>query len=304
MNSAVPPPRRLEGADLRLVRTLHADPRASISTLAKSVNESRSLVSVRLRRLLGSGAIRVVGVVNPGFMGQPLIAQISISTRGTISEVARLALDRDEIVFASAISGECDFLLEARVATREELHDLLALFRRQPSVADLSTVLDSRIIRGSIAHDSFEPIEIDDLDRTLIKLLQDDGRATYQALATGVCLSPSAVRARLQRLTDSRLLKLGVLESRGLHGAKLSIGVGLALGADDGAVTQFLRDADFVEFATETLGTYDAVATITADSPGQLLEHLETLRQLPGVNHTRSWVHLRTIKEDYRRRVT
>ena len=304
MNSAVPPPRRLEGADLRLVRTLHADPRASISTLAKSVNESRSLVSVRLRRLLGSGAIRVVGVVNPGFMGQPLIAQISISTRGTISEVARLALDRDEIVFASAISGEYDFLLEARVATREELHDLLALFRRQPSVADLSTVLDSRIIRGSIAHDSFEPIEIDDLDRTLIKLLQDDGRATYQALATGVCLSPSAVRARLQRLTDSRLLKIGVLESRGLHGAKLSMGVGLTLGADDGAVTQFLRDADFVEFATETLGTYDAVATIAADSPGQLLEHLETLRQLPGVNHTRSWVHLRTIKEDYRRRVT
>lgn len=303
MTPAAPAGRRLEGADLRLVRTLHADPRASISTLAKGVNESRSLVSVRLRRLLASGAVRVVGVVNPGFMGQPLIAQVSISTRGSISDVARLALARDEIVFASAILGEHDFLLEARVATREDLYDLLAHFRREPSVTDLSTVVDSRVIRGAIAHDTFEPIEIDDIDRALIKLLQDDGRATYQALATNVGLSPSAVRSRLRRLMDSRLLKIGVIEARGLQGAKLSMGVGLTLGDDDGTVTQLLREADFVEFATETLGSYDAVATIAADAPGQLLEHLELLRQLPGVRRTTSWIHLRTVKEDYRRRM-
>ena len=303
MTPAAPPKRRLEGADLRLVRTLHADPRASISALAKAVNESRSLVSVRLRRLLASGAIRVVGVVNPGFMGQPLIAQVAISTRGSIADVARLALNQDEIVFASAILGEHDFLVEARVATREDLYGLVARFRREPSVTDLSTVVDSRIIHGSFAHDTFEPIEIDDIDRALIRLLQDDGRATYQALATGVGLSPSAVRSRLQRLLDSRLLKIGVIEARGLQGAKLSMGVGLTLGADDGAVSRFLRDADFVEFATETLGTYDAVATIAADAPGQLLEHLEVLRRLPGVNRTTSWIHLRTVKEDYRRRM-
>ena len=303
MNSAAPPTRRLEGADLRLVRTLHADPRASISALAKAVNESRSLVSVRLRRLLASGVVRIVGVVNPGFRGQPLIAQIAISTRGSIADMARLALTCDEIVFASAILGEHDFLVEARVATREDLYALVARFRREPSVTELTLVMDSHIIHGSIAHDSFEPIEIDDVDRTLIKLLQDDGRATYQALATGVGLSPSAVRSRVQRLTDSRLLKIGVIEARGLQGAKLSMGVGLTLGADDGAVTRFLRGADFVEFATETLGSYDAVATIAADSPGQLFEHLEMLRRLPGVNRTASWIHLHTVKEDYRRRV-
>jgi DNA-binding Lrp family transcriptional regulator len=303
MNSALTTGRRLEGADLRLVRTLHADPRASVSALAKAVNESRSLVSVRLRNLIASGAIRIVGVVNPGFMGQHLIAQVSISTRGSVADVARLAVERDEIVFASAILGVHDFVVEARVATQEDLHSLLTRFRDEPSVTDLSTVMDARVIRGSIAHDTFEPIDIDAVDLALIKLLQDDGRATYQALATGVGLSPSAVRARLQRLLDSRLVKVGVIEARGLHGAKMSMGVGFTLGADGGVVSRFLRDADFVEFAAETLGAYDAIATIAADAPGQLFEHLEVLRQLPGVNHTTSWVHLRTVKEDYRRRV-
>lgn len=294
---------RLEGADLRLVRALHADPRASASALAKAVHESRTLVSARLRRLLASGAIRVVGVVNPGFMGHQVIAQVSISTRGSIAAVASLASARDEIVYASAILGVHDFVIDVRVENQQDLHALLTLFRQEPSVTGLSTVVDSRIIRGSIAHDTFDPIEIDDVDRGLIQLLQDDGRTTYQALAVGVGLSPSAVRTRLHRLLDSRLIKIGVIEARGLHGATMSMGVGFTLGADDGAVARFLHQAEFVDFAAETLGAYDAVATIAASTPAQLFEHLEVLRNLPGVHHTASWVHLRTVKEDYRRHI-
>lgn len=260
-------------------------------------------MSVRLRSLLGSGAIRIVAVVNPGFLGQRLIAQVLISTRGSVEGAARLALARDDVVFASAIMGFHDFVIEARVATPEALHSLVSRFRSEPSITDVSTVMDARVIRGSIAHDTFESIDVDDVDLALIGLLQDDGRASYQALATGVGLSPSAARARLQRLLGSRLIKVGVIEARGLHGANVSMGVGFTLGAD-GDVSRFLREAPFVEFGAETLGAFDAIATITADAPARLFEHLEVLRRLPGVTHTTSWMHLRTIKEDYRPRVS
>ncbi|MET9088106.1 AsnC family transcriptional regulator [Streptomyces sp. NPDC004237] len=51
-------------------------------------------------------------------------------------------------------------------------------------------------------------IELDAVDKILIRRLQQDGRASYTDLGKEVGLSAPAVRARVQRLTDR-----GVLES-------------------------------------------------------------------------------------------
>ena len=48
--------------------------------------------------------------------------------------------------------------------------------------------------------------EIDKLDRQILRMLQADGRATYDQIADGVGLSPSAVLRRVKRLEQDRVI--------------------------------------------------------------------------------------------------
>lgn len=291
--------RRDDGPDAALIRALHDAPRASVSALASALTEPRAAVAVHVRRLLDSGAVRIVGAVNPGFAGLHVLAHVSIATHGSIAAVTELAASLESIVFVSAVGGEYDVVMEVRVRTHDELHALLAQFRAHPDVARLATVIYSRVIRGAVAHDTFERIDVDETDQAIVRLLQHDGRASYQALAHGVGLSPSAVRSRLARLLDSRVLKIGVVEASGMQGRRLTMGVGIGLCDSGHQAIDLLHTADFVQFAAESVGTHDVIATIAGDSPSAMLDGLESLRACSSVARTSSWMHLRTIKENY-----
>ena len=54
-----------------------------------------------------------------------------------------------------------------------------------------------------------------------------------------------------------------------------------------------------VIFVARTLGRFDLLATVRAFSPGQLVELLDTVRALPGVNGMETWAHLQVVKESY-----
>ena len=47
---------------------------------------------------------------------------------------------------------------------------------------------------------------LDKLDRHILRLLQSDGRATYDQIAESVGLSPSAVLRRVKRLEEARVI--------------------------------------------------------------------------------------------------
>ena len=49
-------------------------------------------------------------------------------------------------------------------------------------------------------------IELDAIDRRILRALQNDGRMTYDVLAAEVSLSPSATLRRVRRLEDSGVI--------------------------------------------------------------------------------------------------
>ena len=59
------------------------------------------------------------------------------------------------------------------------------------------------------------PIELDAIDRRILRALQQDGRVTYDALAGEVGLSSSAVLRRVRRLEEAGVM---MLEMRDLPG--------------------------------------------------------------------------------------
>ncbi len=54
-----------------------------------------------------------------------------------------------------------------------------------------------------------------------------------------------------------------------------------------------------VIFVARTLGRFDVLVTVRAFSAAQLVELLDIVRAMPGVNAVESWAHLEVVKESY-----
>ncbi|MDI6943623.1 Lrp/AsnC family transcriptional regulator [Microbacterium barkeri] len=284
-----------------LVRALQEDGRASIHSLALRLGQSRAAVSTRLRAMLADGTVRVVAAVDPAFLGQHVLAHVSVRADGSVQPIAEHLRGLPETVLVSAVGGSHDLVTEVRVGSMATLHELLARIRGLGGVVDISTLIYSTVVKGFFVSDYQGDLVIDDIDMSLIEMLQRDGRMSYRALGEAVRLSPSAVTTRVQRLIAGGVIKISAVEARGLAHRQLSMGVGLNLSGEDDAVIDALREWRGVDFAARTLGRFDAVATLVEPTAGALYASLERLRTLPGVARMESWLHLAVLKEDYAR---
>lgn len=287
--------------DAELIRALQEDGRASIRSLALRLGQSRAAVAARLRSMLDDRTVRVVAAVDPVFLGQHVLAHVSIRTDGTVEAVAEHLRDMHETVLVSAVGGSHDLVTEVRLGSMEELHDLLAQIRAIAGVLDINTIIYSTVVKGFFVSEYHGDVTLDGIDEALIEQLQADGRTSFRALGEAVRLSPSAVATRVQRLIDGGVIKISAVEARGLAHRQLSMGVGLNLDHDDESVIEALRTGRGVDFAARTLGRFDAVATLVEPSAGALYASLERLRALPGVTRIEAWLHLAVLKEDYAR---
>ncbi|KJL47940.1 leucine-responsive transcriptional regulator [Microbacterium hydrocarbonoxydans] len=286
--------------DAELIRALQEDGRASIRSLADRLSQTRAAVAARLRVLLDDRTVRVVAAVDPVFLGQHVLAHVSIRTAGPAARVAAPLRDMPETVFVSSVGGAYDLVTEVRLGSMAELHDLLARIRALDGVLDISTIIYSTVVKGFFVSEYHGDITLDAIDEALVEQLQIDGRKSFRALGEAVRLSPSAVATRVQRLTDGGVIKISAVEARGLEHRQLSMGVGVNLD-DDTAIVEELRTGRGVDFAARTLGRFDVVATLVEPSAGALYASLERLRALPGVTRTEAWLHLAVLKEDYAR---
>lgn len=284
-----------------LVRALQEDGRASIHSLALRLGQSRAAVSTRLRAMLADGTVRVVAAVDPAFLGQHVLAHVSVRADGSVQPIAEHLRGLPETVLVSAVGGSHDLVTEVRVGSMATLHELLARIRGLSGVVDISTLIYSTVVKGFFVSDYQGDLVIDDIDMSLIEMLQRDGRMSYRALGEAIRLSPSAVTTRVQRLIAGGVIKISAVEARGLAHPQLSMGVGLNLSGEDDAVIDALREWRGVDFAAHTLGRFDAVATLVEPTAGGLYASLERLRTLPGVARMESWLHLAVLKEDYAR---
>lgn len=146
------------------------------------------------------------------------------------------------------------------------------------------------------------PEELDRTDRRILQALQDDGRITNQKLAERVSLSPTAVLARVQRLTRSGYI-LGY-EARlnpQLLGAGLLVFVEVLLDRTTPNVFEAFKAA--VQVHPEVLechmvaGGFDyLLKTRVADMDAYRRFAGSVLWRLPGVRETRTYAVMEEVK--------
>ena len=149
---------------------------------------------------------------------------------------------------------------------------------------------------------SIETPDIDRIDRRILDVLQREGRISNLKLAESVALSPTAVLARVQRLTREGYI-LGY-EAR-LNPLKLGAGmlvfVEILLDRTNANVFEQFRAA--VQVRAEIMechlvaGGFDYLLKIrTADMNSYRAFSGDVLWQLPGVRETRTYAVMEEVK--------
>jgi Lrp/AsnC family transcriptional regulator for asnA, asnC and gidA len=139
---------------------------------------------------------------------------------------------------------------------------------------------------------------LDDADKAIVELLQQDGRMSYTRIARAVGLSEAAVRTRVQRLIDSNVVQIvGVTDPLRL-GFRRQAMVGVKTEGDISTIADTLAAIPEVDYVVFVGGSYDLLFEIVCEDDEHLLSILnDKIRTIPGVRTTDTYTYLRLHKQ-------
>ena len=145
-----------------------------------------------------------------------------------------------------------------------------------------------------------EPVDLDDADKALVELLQTDGRLPYTRLAAHVGLSEAAVRQRVQRLIENKVVQIVAVTDPLTLGFRRQAMVGVKVEGDIIAVADALTLITEVDYVVCTSGSFDLLFELVCEDDDHLLNLLnDRVRTIPGVRSTETFMYLRLRKQTY-----
>src|SRR5215218_10076206 len=125
---------------------------------------------------------------------------------------------------------------------------------------------------------------LDEVSKSIIEQLQQDGRRSYASIGKAVGLSEAAVRQRVQRLTDAGVMQVVAVTDPLELGFDRQAMIGIKAEGALEPIADELAKMDEVEYVVVTAGSFDILAEVLCESDEHLLQVLsERVRQIEGV---------------------
>ena len=153
----------------------------------------------------------------------------------------------------------------------------------------------------SMGSSSRRPV-LDDLDKSIIKALQLDGRRPYAQIGRELKVPEATVRQRAERLITRGVVQVvGVTDPLAMgFGQPAFIGLNVDAGRIE-AVAEAVAALDEVTYVVLTAGRFDMICEVVCEDNEHLLRVLsEELARIEGIRSTETMVELRFVKESYR----
>ena len=140
--------------------------------------------------------------------------------------------------------------------------------------------------------------DLDDVDRKIIKYLQENGRESFVKMAEEIGLPTSTVRDRTNRLLESEVLRVvGVLNPlKAQQRVMANIGVKLAHG-DHERVTDEIARFEEVSYLVVCAGSFDLLVEVVCRDHAHLLALTSALKNISGVHSTETFIYYKIAKE-------
>jgi DNA-binding Lrp family transcriptional regulator len=138
---------------------------------------------------------------------------------------------------------------------------------------------------------------LDAVDTVLVRELQRDGRATFQALADRVGLSRTAVRARVQHLLETEVVRVVGIVHSAVVGTEAVGHVSITVNGSARAAAESIAERPCVSFTALTAGPYDLVAQVRTRDDAALAAEVDQLRAVPGVRSAEVFRSVATVRD-------
>lgn len=137
----------------------------------------------------------------------------------------------------------------------------------------------------------------DDLDKRLIAILREDGRAPVSKLANVLGVTRATVQNRLDRLIDSGAVLGFTIRAREEYGPDVVRAIMLieVSGQSTTRVIRSLRGIAALRQLHSTNGKWDLVAELSADSLADFDRVLRDVRGIPGITNSETSILLSTV---------
>lgn len=140
--------------------------------------------------------------------------------------------------------------------------------------------------------------QLDATDQALIKELQKDGRATNVELAKKLGLSEGAIRQRIRKLTERKLIRVVAVEDPFAGGRRTHVVIMVRTEIkrlED--VAAALAEMPELSYVYVTSGPYDIVSVGFFESDAELHDFLtRKVARLPGILRTETFHIMRTLR--------
>ena len=150
------------------------------------------------------------------------------------------------------------------------------------------------------ANSAINPI-IDEIDKKILELLQENAKITVSKIAQTTEMSQTAIRSRIQRLEKSLIKKyVALIDCRNLGYremvlASLRVNSSQPLEEIKTTIDQMAQ----IKYAYVVTGEYPLFVMFKCLDHNDSMEQIEILRKLPGVEEIKTQIVLDRIKEDH-----
>lgn len=143
------------------------------------------------------------------------------------------------------------------------------------------------------------PIALDDVNRAIVRLLQDDGRRSYADIAKQVGRSEASVRQRVARLLRAGVIQIVAVTDQLQMGYARAAMITVTVDGDVSTVADLIAAIPEVDYLVATAGGVDLLAEVVAVDDRNLYDVVTRIRSVPGVRQTETHVYFKLHKQTY-----
>lgn len=141
---------------------------------------------------------------------------------------------------------------------------------------------------------------LDAVSKTIVELLQEDGRRSYSEIGRTVGMSEAAVRQRVQRLTESGVMQIVAVTDPMQLGFHRQAMIGVRVSGDARRVAEAIAAIDAVDYVVITVGSFDVLAEVVCEDDDDLLALInDVIRPIEGVLSTETFIYAKLQKQLY-----
>lgn len=139
---------------------------------------------------------------------------------------------------------------------------------------------------------------LDDLDFQILSFLQEDGRMSFTVIAEKLDVSVGTIRTRLNKLIDEGTINIigRVDPSKVGFNCYAHIAVYVRPATLKESVAQKIATLPEVSFLAMTSGDYDLEVDVMCRDNNHLVEFVNTISQLEGVDQTKTTIYFKVYK--------